>query len=110
MDRLHPTLCCQQLTQQYIITAYLRVENCRLAWLRMNQNQLRCEHFQGLMDHVQNSDINTCDNYKIGKAIILPSTYSGSPRAMQRLYHVAMAISRNIGRPDLFITMMCNPQ
>ena len=40
----------------------------------------------------------------------MPSSYVGSPRPTKQLYHDAMAISRNIGRPDLFITMTRNPQ
>ena len=75
MGRLDPILCCQRLKQQYIITAYLKVENNRLTWLRMNQNQMRCEHLQRIMDHVQSSSLNTGNNYKIGKAVIFPSSY-----------------------------------
>ena len=29
---------------------------------------------------------------------------------MSQLYHDAMAIVRAVGKPDLFITMTCNPQ
>lgn len=61
------------------------------------------------MDHVVNSAANTSDQTRLGSAVILPSSFGGSPRAMQQLYHDAMAISRYIGRPDLFITMTCNP-
>lgn len=103
-------MICQRLSQHYIITSYLKVEQNRLNYIRLNQNKLRCEHIQGLIEHVQNSSLNTSDKYKIGKAFILPATYSGSPRAMQQLYQDAMAIARIVGRPDLFITMTCNPQ
>src|SRR5277367_4689491 len=45
-----------------------------------------------------------------GKAIILPSSFQGSPRNMQQNYQDAMAIVRKYGKPDLFITMTCNPK
>ena len=41
--------------------------------------------------------------------IFLPSTYLGSPRHMHQNYQNAMAIERAIDRPDLFVTMTCNP-
>src|ERR1700733_4268774 len=44
-----------------------------------------------------------------GRAVILPSTFIGSPRNMAQNYQDAMAIVRKYGKPDLFITMTCNP-
>ena len=41
--------------------------------------------------------------------MILPSTYAGSPRALQQNYLDAMAIVRRNGKPDFFITMTANP-
>ena len=52
------------------------------------------------------TDVNYCE---IGKYIILPSTFIGSPRYMMQTYQDAMAIVRRFGKPDLFITMTCNP-
>jgi len=45
----------------------------------------------------------------IGTAYILPSSYIGSPRHMQEYIQDAMTYLRACGRPDLFITFMCNP-
>ncbi|KAK9160726.1 hypothetical protein Syun_007067 [Stephania yunnanensis] len=44
----------------------------------------------------------------IGRRIILPSSYTGSPRDMYNRYQDAMAIVRRYGKPDLFITITCN--
>lgn len=44
--------------------------------------------------------------------IILPSTFYGSPRNMLQhmlQYQDAMAIVRKYGKPEIFITMTCNP-
>jgi len=49
-------------------------------------------------------------NGRIGKMIILPSTFIGSPRNMLQNYQDAMAIVSKFGKPDLFITMTCNPK
>ena len=46
----------------------------------------------------------------VGKSTIFPSSFTGGPRYMQQLYHDAMAIVRSHSKPDLFITMTCNPR
>nr|XP_033793546.1 uncharacterized protein LOC117357286 [Geotrypetes seraphini] len=45
-----------------------------------------------------------------GKTYILSSSLAGSPRNMIQNYQDAMAIVRKYGKPDLFITMTCNPK
>ena len=45
----------------------------------------------------------------IGKRIILPSSYTGSPRYIIQNYQYAMAICRQYENLDLFITFTCNP-
>jgi hypothetical protein len=61
---------------------------------------------QGIMDAV--ADGTPLEN--VGKSTILPSSFVGGPRYMQQLYHDAMAFVRSHTKPDLFITMTCNPQ
>ena len=48
--------------------------------------------------------------YAVGKKIILPSSFQGSPRAMAQKYQDAMCIVGEFGTPDLFITMTANPK
>ncbi|GFT32624.1 helitron_like_N domain-containing protein [Trichonephila clavipes] len=45
----------------------------------------------------------------VGQWIILPSSFTGSPRYMHERTQDAMTYVRNYGRPDLFITFTCNP-
>ncbi|CAI5722376.1 unnamed protein product [Peronospora effusa] len=47
---------------------------------------------------------------RIGRKMILPSSFAGSDRQMSQLYQDAMAIVRKYGRPDLFVTFTCNPK
>ncbi|KAK4411806.1 hypothetical protein Sango_0253600 [Sesamum angolense] len=45
----------------------------------------------------------------VGRHTILPSSFIGSPRDMYQRYQDAMSLVQNFGKPDLFITMTCNP-
>ncbi|KAL0316569.1 UNVERIFIED_CONTAM: hypothetical protein Sradi_5535100 [Sesamum radiatum] len=45
----------------------------------------------------------------VGRRIILPSSFTGSPRDMYQRYQDAMAIVQKFGKPDIFLTMTCNP-
>ena len=49
-------------------------------------------------------------NVEIGRHVILPSTFQGSPRHMQQQYQDAMAIVSECGTPDVFLTFTCNPK
>ena len=109
----NPILCSGRLTQQYIIHAYIVIESTRLNYFRHNQGKLRVACYQGLLDHVgKNASNNSknCENKeRLGHLFILPSTHIGSPRYMHQLYQDPMAINRAVGRPDLFVTVTCNP-
>jgi hypothetical protein len=41
--------------------------------------------------------------------MILPSSFVGSPRFYHQLYLDAMALPHRFHKPDLFITITCNP-
>ena len=47
-------------------------------------------------------------NLKIGKRIILSSSYVGSPRWYNSKFQDWMAICRKFRKPDFFITFTCN--
>ena len=97
-------LRCRQLTHQYMVDMYAKVEESDLGWVRKNQKKLRIDLYKNLVDAIANDD---ADN--AGKNFILPSSYSGSPRYMFQQYLDAMAIVRKMGKPSLFITMTANP-
>jgi len=93
-----------RLYQQFLVDAFVNVEEERLDFIRANQENLRTEHYKGIHDAVTRGDI---DGSTTGK-IILPSSLTGSPRYMVNNYQDAMAICRCYGNPDLFITFTCN--
>ena len=104
----NPAIHAGKLTQQYIVELYTRVEAARLKWIRDNQTKLRSDTYAGLQD-VLNSRSET-DGIRAGKLVILPSSFSGSPRNMMMKYQDAMAVVRHCGKPDFFITVTCNPR
>ena len=67
---------------------------------------MRVSQYKGLLDHIEQRA--TTEGVVPGVPVILPSSFLGSPRAMQQNYQDGMAIVRKYGRPDLFITMTCN--
>ena len=95
-----------RLFQQYVVDMYAKVESGRLTFHRFNQDTLHAELYQGLCDAVNNGDT---DGNNIGRLVVLPASFTGSPRSMFQHYQDAMAIVRRFGKPDLFITMTCNP-
>jgi hypothetical protein len=97
-----------KLFQQYIVDAYLKAEASRLMFARLNQTALRVEQYQGLMDHLQGAAERR--HLQVGRMVILPSTFQGSPRNLQQIFQDAMAIVGKFGKPDIFLTLTCNPR
>ena len=97
-----------RLLQEWCVDAFAASEQNNLRWVFSNQKALRSEQYQGLADTLVNQG--DMDMANLGKRVILPSSFAGSPRQMTELYQDAMAIVRAFGKPDLFITMTCNPK
>ncbi|KAI9383363.1 hypothetical protein POPTR_013G071501v4 [Populus trichocarpa] len=93
-----------RLYQQFLVDAFVNVEEDRLDFIRANKENLRSEHYKGIHDAIARGDVNGSTTGKI----ILPSSLTGSPRYMINNYQDAMAICRCYGNPDLFITFTCN--
>ena len=106
-DEENAFLMGRRLFQQWTVDNYVKVEKDRIKWCKDNQKQLRVETYQGLVDYLENA-ANTIDG-KVGRMVILPSSFIGSPRNMIQNYQDSMAVVRKYGKPDLFITMTCNP-
>lgn len=102
-NQFSPFVNARRLTQQFFVDAYLTVERSRIKWIRLNQDVIKADLYQGLKDTFE------ADQSAIGRRVILPSTFAGSPRQMSQLYHDAIALVREYGYPSLFITMTANP-
>ncbi|XP_074314952.1 uncharacterized protein LOC141651129 [Silene latifolia] len=91
--------------QQYVVDMYVKIENTRLDYFRNNQETIRAELYQGIIDTVGTGE-NRAAN--IGKRVILPPTFLEGPRDMKKRYLNSMALVHRFGKPDLFVTMTCN--
>ncbi|CAH1979203.1 unnamed protein product [Acanthoscelides obtectus] len=96
-----------KLTQQYIVDAYVKIEQSRLQFITENQPRIRQEIFQGLINYLDSRQLDV--HYQSGNIFILPSTFIGSPRAFRQNYLDAMSIVTKHGKPDIFLTFTCNP-
>ncbi|XP_073129973.1 uncharacterized protein [Henckelia pumila] len=96
-----------RLLQQYVVDMYIKLETTRLDYYRRNQAEIRSKLYQGIVDSVVGGETR---GGEVGHRMVLPSSFIGGPRDMRRRYLDAMALVRNFGKPDLFITMTCNPE
>jgi hypothetical protein len=92
----------KRLYQEWGVDQYSKVESQRLFYIRNNQGLLRVAIYGGVADAIANNNANI-DN--LGRLIVLPSSFTGGHRHMAQLYQDSMAIVRQYGKPDLFITM-----
>ncbi|GMF45039.1 unnamed protein product [Phytophthora fragariaefolia] len=127
-----------RLFQQWVVDQRAKCEQEQLRWVAKNQRKLRAELNHGISDALLNEETITLDEgevlvseydratgtlvhpdrgsgyepflNQVGKRIVLPDSHSGSPRNMYKHYQESMAIVREDGKPDAFITMTCNPK
>lgn len=70
-------LCFADLTNQYIVDMYTKVETERLNFHRHNQIKLRSEQYVHLHDAVREQ---RRQGHEVGHPVILSSSFVGSPR------------------------------
>ncbi|KZO96173.1 hypothetical protein CALVIDRAFT_481632 [Calocera viscosa TUFC12733] len=84
---------CGRLFQQFIVDAWVSVEQDRLNWIQHNQKTIRADLYNGLVDSVAHNDHDR-NLTEIGKRVILPASFVSSARYMYQLYQDSMAIVR----------------
>ena len=99
-----------RLLQEYLCYAQVTNENQKLNYLRMEQKSLRADKYKNIAAAVQEKDKMLPDdhNLKVGRKV-LPSSFHGGPRWFHSKFLDGMAIVREFRKPDLFITLTCNP-
>ncbi|QQP37176.1 ATP-dependent DNA helicase [Caligus rogercresseyi] len=95
-----------KLTQQYMCDGFARQESGRMNYVRYHQKEIRAEKYSCAYDALHHEE----GREAVGKMIILPPTITGSPRWYKEAFHDSMAVVRQKGCPDLFITFTCNPE
>ncbi|ONM01415.1 hypothetical protein ZEAMMB73_Zm00001d030709 [Zea mays] len=91
---------------KFAVDTYIKIESSRLDFIRKNQDRLRVDKYQGLVDSMLDGDVR---GEMVGKRTVLSPSFIGGPRDMRRRYMDAMALVRKFGKPDIFLTMTCNP-
>jgi hypothetical protein len=84
----------------------VKIESSRLDFIRNNQDTVRADLHQGLVDSYRTG---VEEANEVGKRTVLSPTFIGGPRDMRRQYMDAMALVRKYGKPKIFLTMTCNP-
>ncbi|KAM0884869.1 hypothetical protein ACQ4PT_030728 [Festuca glaucescens] len=102
----NPILHGKRLFQQFAVDTYIKIENSRLDYMWNHQDKIRADLYQGLMDSLHAGE-GSAD--AIGKRTVLSTSFIGGPRDKRRRYMDAMALVRKYGKPDIFLTMTCNP-
>ena len=89
------------------VDQFAKIELSRLNYIQNNEKKMRAELYNGLKDAVEKDDRENID--KIGKKVILPSSFISGNRYMHQQYQDAISLLRRFGKPNLFITMTTNP-
>ncbi|XP_071057338.1 uncharacterized protein [Onthophagus taurus] len=97
-----------KLFQQYIVDAWVRAEASELWYLKQNQERFRLVSADVVRRRLEDQCRGT--DTRIGKIWVLPTSHTGSIRYKNRKYLEALAMVARHGKPDLFITMTCNPK
>ena len=98
----------EKLLQQHTVDCFIRIERDRIEFINTHQKEIMAGNYECVNKYLE--DIAEKQNAQVQEKIILPSTFTGSPRFYAEHYEDAMAIVRYFGTPDLFITMTCNPE
>lgn len=107
-DEQNMFLHYKELTKQFFVDMYAKIETERLRWITLNQKTLRSEELIHLQDAIDADP--EVDGKELGRRVILPSSFINSPRYLAQYVQDAFGYIRILGHPDLFITMTCNPQ
>lgn len=94
------------LLQQYAVDMYIKIETSRLDYFRYRQHEIRADLYQGIVDGIVACETRVSN---ISDRIILPASFTGGPKDMRRRYIDAMALVQCFGKPDIFLTVTCNP-
>ncbi|CAE1282322.1 unnamed protein product [Acanthosepion pharaonis] len=97
---------CRQLFLQFAVDMAAKMESERLGFIKLNQSKLRTDSYIHLRDGLRSDG----DPRNLGKPCILPSSYTGGPRYMHERTQDAITYVRHYGRPDLSVTITCNPK
>ena len=113
MHRDAPTFIqrCERLALEFYCDLYAQYEARLAAFHSLPRQQAlyRCASYTAVHDELHRDNSRRPDLRNVGRPMILPSSFVGSPRFYHQLYLDAMALPHRFHKPDLFITITCNP-
>jgi hypothetical protein len=89
-----------QLSLRFWIDMYSKIEENALNWIKHNQSTIKADDYR--IDQIEGVDEDM-------RKVILPSSFTGSPRYYVTHFQDAMAIVHHYGKPTFFITFTANP-
>jgi hypothetical protein len=106
-DEFNTPLRCGRGTQAYQVDAYCYIERERIDHYRTKsfQQKYRSATYNSISSYVSNG---ITLGSSAGQRIILPSSFTGSPRYLYQKYQDCIGICRKFGCPDLLITFTSN--
>ena len=96
-----------RLFLQFVVDAWCSVERGQLLWVQTHQHIIRSDLYNNIVDSLRRGDVDATD---VGKRVILPSSFTGGYRYMQQNFQDSLAVCKEYGHLDLFITFTCNPK
>jgi hypothetical protein len=99
-----------RLTQRFNVWQHVRREENDVRWVKENQATIRVSCYRGMADQLAAHNDGLSEAEKIGKIIVLPSTFQGSKRWYEQNYQDAIATTVRFGKPTYFITLTANPK
>jgi len=106
--KFNPILYGGKLFQQYCVDEWVKIEGDRMRWIRSNQKTIFADAYKNVDSFLEKRARES--GKPLGRKVILPPSVTNSPRYIEKHFQDAMALVRRFGKPDLFVTMTCNPQ
>jgi hypothetical protein len=80
----------------------------RLDWYSLLKNQkiIQAELYHGILDTLKAGEAHVSEVWRL---IVLPRNFNGGEHDVQGRFLDAMTLVQQFGKPDYFVTMMCNP-
>jgi hypothetical protein len=101
---------CGKLSLEFYCDVWSCIECRNLDYLSRGtiQSQFRASRYCTLMDQIRTDGVQNM--HMMGAPVLLPASFTGSPRWYHALYHDALALPAAFHLPDLFVTVTFNPE
>jgi len=96
--------------QSWLMKQFVMAEDQKLQWIKAQQEKLKASQYAAFRRSVDTMTNEQTRNDPNKRPIIIPATLIGGPRFMNEAFYKGMALVKEFGKPDFFITMTTNPQ